>query len=80
MKELLKKLLEYFSHPDYHPRGLCATIWDMNWNNIITFKEENKLCDYIRDNTKNISCFVYKWPKYEKLPRIKWLKNEINKL
>lgn len=91
ISQLLQLVLNNFNS---NCSGLCINISNLYYNDIITWEENIKLKDYVRENRPKYNFFSAKfngvnppenmffWEPFEVKPRIKWLKKhiKINKL
>ena len=81
--ELLKILLEHINTIGMsaeQSKGLCSLIYRLDLANIISKSEGHKISNYIYENKPNITYFPYFWEQGMREPRIKWLKEQIEKL
>jgi hypothetical protein len=75
-KELLQILLD---NMNLFTTGLCILSWRLSNDEIITQKEEEFIDEYISSNLLH-GRFGYAFPRGEREPRIKWLKQQIKQL
>lgn len=85
-KDLLIILLESIQKREsYLQCNLCKLIYNLKGNEIINIAEMFRLQDYLYDNRPIEAVFHneleegYWWDKFDKEPRIKWLKKQIEK-
>lgn len=73
-KELLEVMLENI---DKLKEGLCLLSLDLRCADLITRDEDMIIMLYLENNIKSSR---FAWPVGEKEPRIKWLKEQIEKI
>ena len=87
LKTLLEILLEEVE--SHCPRGLCDRVNSLYWNDLISCKEKSLLHKFLDTHRPKWYQYgysfkyrndVYWWKSGDKTPRIKFLKNWINKL
>jgi len=78
IKELLTLLRDYVSSY-YDGWGMCWSITEMYGEDIISFREKNRLDKYL-DNNNPDRDQIWWWNRQEKRPRLKWLDEQIKKL
>lgn len=78
-KELLQLMLNHIRWMGGF--GLCALIWELYREGLISFEEEKILIRYLKENRpKNLRTYFkspWYWTQGRQRPRIKWLKKHI---